>query len=125
MKPYKGNDQSYELNCSPMKQMRGGLRPPTCHYTSPHAIFVGITSKTQSVSGPLTLLCPYPKMKLEYLFGWALRGGSFPWCKMTLSIYIFQINITVFIFHMIVDHWIYFVFKVLLGQVLLVGESGL
>ena len=72
------------------------------------------------------MLCHHHNILESVAFYLALpfQEGSFPWCKMTLNIYIFQINITVFIFDMIVDHWIYFVFKVLLGQVLLVGESG-
>jgi hypothetical protein len=51
MKPYKGSDQSYDLNCSPNEAKEGGLGPPTCHYTSPHAIFVGVDFRTQSVTG--------------------------------------------------------------------------
>jgi hypothetical protein len=55
MKLSKGSDQSYDLNYSPNETKEGNLRPPTYHYTSPHAIFLGITSGTQSIFGPFTL----------------------------------------------------------------------
>jgi hypothetical protein len=58
MKPSKGSDQSYDLNCSPNEAKEGGLGPPTCHYTSPHAIFVGVDFRTQSVTGSTTLVGP-------------------------------------------------------------------
>jgi hypothetical protein len=55
MKPSKGTNQSYELNCLSNEAKEGGLRLPTCHYTSPNAIVVGVASGTQSLSATLTL----------------------------------------------------------------------
>jgi hypothetical protein len=59
MKPSKGTDQSYELNCLSNEAKEGGLRLLTCHYTNPNAIVVGVASGTQSLSATFTLYYKY------------------------------------------------------------------
>ena len=56
MKPSKGSDLSDDLNYSRNEAKEGGLGPPTCHYMSPRAIFVGVDFRTELVIGSATLV---------------------------------------------------------------------
>jgi hypothetical protein len=69
MKPSKGTNQSYELNYLSNEAKEGGLRLPTCHYTSPNAIVVGVASRTQSIWATFTLHTkPVPRKRSRGAF---------------------------------------------------------
>ena len=73
MKPSKGTDQSYELNCLSNEAKEGGLRRPTCYYTSPNAIVVGVAFGTKSVWATFTLS--------EMVFGVSRTGMKVSWVR--------------------------------------------